>query len=450
MSKQLLEPILDGGIFNPHYFEGRLLTASDLHEDQAAHRTRQQYLGKALGSGIVQGLWVGVESPGSSSETPVVRVTAGLAITPKGQTLCLPATETLVFDEKPKEGEVSDCLFKDCIPPTATGETTGDGFYVLVLSPVSGFRGRATMSGLSEVKAGPGCGSRWVMEGVQLRLEEFDPLAASDLSESTRQLLTGTLLNSTSDAGKSRLRNVVAHICLGTEPLGDFAADAFARDPLSDLGTEPSLQRYGALDDLMTGARLGDCDVPLAILHWRADGLRFVDNWSVRRRPQAPASSEDWPSLSGGRRRREGEAVLFQFQEQLDDLLQASTAPGSISAKDYFRWLPPAGIVPHQTSNRPQGIGEGNFFGGLTTRSQTIYIDGARLRELLEVSLAQSPIDVETGEAVFVYRPRQNHPPPPAGGSEERYSVFASGHLPYVGTSRFDLARWDRSNFGLL
>ena len=83
-------------------------------------------------------------------------------------------------------------------------------------------------------------------------------------------------------------------------------------------------------------------------------------------------------------------------------------------------------------------------------RNQDIYMDGARLRELLAVSLDQPPVSTQSAELVWTYRVRHNHPPPPPGASENPYLVFASGTMPFVGTARFDVARWDRSNFGLL
>src|SRR5690606_4863427 len=97
MARQLLEAILDEGVHNPNYFEGRLLTAAALREDQEAHRTRQRQLGRAIGRGIAEGLWVTVESAGSAQSAPLVRVGRGLAINGLGQALELKSSEVVAL-----------------------------------------------------------------------------------------------------------------------------------------------------------------------------------------------------------------------------------------------------------------------------------------------------------------------------------------------------------------
>jgi hypothetical protein len=456
MARDLLEPILDGGIRNPYYFEGRLLTAEALRADQQAHRARQRRLGRAIGAGVVEGLFVTVESRGSGEDSPVLGIAPGLAINGKGDTLEIATCESIGLTRAPRTPGAAPCLFRDCIPPTVGIEATGEGFYVLVLSPVSGYGERAPMSGLGEPKAGAGCGSRWVIEGVQLRLEPLDPLAASGVADATRELLQDELLGATAEPRLARLRNVLAHLCLGTEQLPDFAADPFARAVApGGAGTRPALTTYGVLDDLAAAGRLTDCDVPLALLDWRLDGLSWLDNWAVRRRPAPPATAAAFPTLSAGRRRAEAEAAFLQFQEQLAGLLRDVPNPAAIRARESFRWLPPAGLLPLAGGARP-GIAHPAFWTGLTVRGEPVpgqpalYIDGARLGELLAAALAQPPIDLESGEVIWAYRVRQNHPLPATGESEPPYLVFASGHLPFIGTARFDLARWDRSNYGLL
>lgn len=445
MAKDLLEPILDGGIRNPHYFEGRLLTAEALRADQQAHRARQQRLGRALGAGVVEGLWVTMESPGGGDVPPVLGVGGGLAINGKGETLEIAAREAIALTRAPKTNGTAPDLFRDCLPPSVGIETTGEGFYVLVLSPVSGFRERAPMSGLGEPKAGAGCGSRWVVEGAQLRLEPLDPLAASGVSLATRDLLEGDLLGSTAEAELSKLRNVVAHLCLGTEQLPGFAADPFARVAApGGGGTRPALAAYGALADLVAAGRLSDCDVPLALLDWRLDGLAWVDNWSVRRRPAPPPTAADWPTLSSGRRRAEAEAVLFQFQEQLAGLLRDAVNPSAIAAPDYFRWLPPAGFLPLAGEGRPRGFDSFGFFAGLTAR-EVVFMEGARLPALVAAGFAYPPHDLATGELFWRYLLRENRLDP---ASDPPCLVFTSGFLPYFADAQFDLSRWNFSNFG--
>lgn len=449
MARQLLEAILDNGVANPHYFEGRLLTATALREDQSAHRARQRHLGRALGAGVVQGLFIGIEFAGSGSAAPLVSVQAGLAINGNGQTLDLPAREIVALARTSTPPPAGADLFRTCEPPTAHVEGPGDGFYVLVVAPASGFRGRAPSSGLSDPTAGAGCGSQWAVEGVRFRLVPLDPLAVTGLSSSTRQLLETELLGATTESGLSRLRNVIAHLCLGTEPLAGFATDPFARETEPDGSTEAALADYGALDDLVDNGALTNCDVPLALIHWRVNGLVFVDNWAVRRRLAPPATATTWPTLSGGRRRAEAEASLFQFQEHIASLIARVANPSAIRASDYFRWLPPVAFVALAGGGR-RGCDVAVFLTALTTRFPIIYVDGTRLSELVAYALTLLPIDLLSGEFIWTYRVRQNDLLPNQSGIEFPYLLIASGHAPYVGTARFDLARWDRSNFGLL
>ncbi len=449
MARDLLEPILDGGIQNPHYFEGRLLTAEALSADQAAHRARQRRLGRAVGAGVVEGLRVTVAARGGEDTPPVLEIAPGLAINGKGDTLEIAACEAIALTRAPRRPETPACLFRDCIPPSVGIEVTGEGFYVLVLSPISGFRERAPMSGLSEPKAGPGCGSRWAVEGVQLRLEPLDPLAASGVSDATRGLLQTELLLAATEAGRSKLRNVLAHLCLGTEQLPGFAIDPFARAVAPGGGsTRPALAAYGALDDLLAAGRLSDCDVPLALLDWRLDGLSWLDNWAVRRRPSRPATAADWPTLSSGaagRRRAEAEAVLFQFQDQLAELLRDSPNPPAIRARDYFRWLPAAGLLPQATAAAAGFVPA--FFDPLPHRDPIEYLNGEQVGAALGLSFAYEPIDLAEPEMVWLYVPWQQETARAAGATSRSYLLFASAHLPPFAVARFDVARWDFANY---
>src|ERR1044072_1835840 len=54
----LLEPLLEGGIANTNFFNGRLLSAEDLRAEQKASRQQRSQLGLAIGAGVVDGLWV--------------------------------------------------------------------------------------------------------------------------------------------------------------------------------------------------------------------------------------------------------------------------------------------------------------------------------------------------------------------------------------------------------
>ena len=56
MTLELLESVLENGVANSHYFNGRILTADALRDDQKASRRQRRQLGRAIGAGIVCGL----------------------------------------------------------------------------------------------------------------------------------------------------------------------------------------------------------------------------------------------------------------------------------------------------------------------------------------------------------------------------------------------------------
>src|SRR6266542_7013117 len=86
MSVMLLAAVLDGGIQNPNFFNGRVLTAHDLRDDQRANLARARRLGQAIGEGVAYGLFV---TAGAQS----LAVSAGLAINRRGDALLLPQNQ---------------------------------------------------------------------------------------------------------------------------------------------------------------------------------------------------------------------------------------------------------------------------------------------------------------------------------------------------------------------
>src|ERR1044072_1878360 len=86
-SRHLNEPIINAGIRNTNFFNGRILTASDLQTDQDANRRQHAQLAEALGGGIANGLEVGLLADGADGKPPVVSVTRGLAFSQNGQAI---------------------------------------------------------------------------------------------------------------------------------------------------------------------------------------------------------------------------------------------------------------------------------------------------------------------------------------------------------------------------
>jgi hypothetical protein len=196
--------------------------------------------------------------------------------------------------------------------------------------------------------------------------------------------------------------------------------------------------------------------VPLGVLYWTlSDGLKFVDMWSVRRRISAPSASPRWLALMSDRRAGEAEAMFMQFEAQLDDLRRDPFVAITIRARDHFRNVPAAGLLPISRSPVQLGFNEINFFDGLTTRgvirnanTDPIIIEAAQVESILRHSLAYPPLDLASGVMLWVYHVRENVQAVEQE-NKQSYLLFTSGHMPYFGDARFNVNRWSLSNFAL-
>ena len=445
----LLEPFLRDGLLNTNFFNGRLLSAEDLRTEQEAARTRAAQLGRAAGAGIVAGLRVArvsTNAPAGDPRRAVVSVSAGLGINRAGQLLPLPVdTEVALIIGDEDEAGPDAGLFAACQPPTTASVVAGAGAYVLTVRPASGYAGRAPASGLGgEPLTGPGCGSRYAVEGVRFKMVELNT-AGNALIDAAAAKRMSELAKQTDLKSQSRLRNELAHACFGTARLDSFAAGLFAPD---DAATSPPA--YGALEALYKSGLLDACDLPLALVRWSQTGIDFVDEWAVRRRTTRAPALDRWSHLADDRRRADGEAAFRQFQDQLAWLATTSESLKTLGARDHFKYLPAAGFVPLGTPAGGGRIAGGfdlnNFFARLTVRAP-VFVDGARLAPLVRQSAAHAPVDTDSGEFLWLYRVVQNGRARGAGASPREYVAYASGHVPWIGEARFDLARWDFSNY---
>jgi hypothetical protein len=451
MSNQLLETILAGGIQHSAFFNGRLLTAEAMQAEQTAQRRQDERLGQAIGAGVVAGMDVVLAAAGANGGEARVDISPGLAINPRGQTLAVPPDVSVVLVQ-PLAAPATGGDFVDCGGDGPLTLPTGTSIYILLAAPAWDYQGRAPQSGLGGDGQITGCGNRWLVDGMLFRLIKFDPTAVPGISADTCADLVA-LMNRTDAAGVHLLRNRLAHLCLGTEDLAGARRGWFA--PVT--GT-PFTPPYGALDALRapddpggcsgpalqaTTRRITGCDVPLALIYWTANGIRFVDNWAVRRRP-APAQSLSWDVLIGARRSREAEALLLQFQDQLA-VLRALPKPKLVAARDHLRYLPPVGILPlaGPGTGGPPGFTANAFFAGLTCRD--VFLNGARLEPLIRAALAYPPVDLTSKELIWRYHVRENTLAQPESGAPPPYLVFASGHVPYMGESHLDVLH---ANYG--
>jgi hypothetical protein len=420
-AKQLTETIAEDGIPWVNFFNGRLLSGEDLSSDQNSYRRGHRRLGQALGEGVAFGLEVAVPQGVNTLAAPSVEVRPGLAVNRQGQTLAL-AQPAVVALTRPTDGGGNNQSaegFDDCLPLQAGNYVAAAGVYLLTIAPARAGQGRAPVSGLDNLTAR--CNTRYNVEGVQFRLLQLD-------------LDPGVL----GDA--NRLRNLVAYRCFGVTSLTRPSFHSRVLD------APPESTR---LLDALRPRLLTDRDVPLAVLSWTtAGGINYVDTWAVRRRVFEPAASGQWDWLIGDGRRAEAEAMFLQFREHAAWLCTTASNPQTLVATEHFYYLPPAGIIPLAHADAPKGFDREQFFRGLTVRAP-VFIEGARVEQVLRQSLSYSPLNLGSGELIWLYEVRENAqdidgrvavPPQP-------YLMFTSGHMPFYGEARFDLSRWDYSNY---
>ena len=413
----LLTPVLNDRTRSINFFNGRLLTGEDLTAEQKANRAAHALLGQAAGSGVAYGLTVSESPLLSSIPSPVVTITPGLAVNPNGGILLLdaPANVSLVRPDTTAAG--TPATFQECTPIQPGVYIAGAGVYLLTIGPASANQGLAEVSGVSTAAAA--CNSRYKADGVQFRLVQID-LSLAEVSD------------------VNRLRNLVAYKCFG---VADWAADV--TDPFST--PRPG---HGLIDQLRAAGTVTGCEVPLATLFWTATGgLVFIDLWSVRRALLSKDLLDLFAPGAGARRASEGLAMFLQFERHLKDLLTPATGP-TLMANQFFRYLPPVGIVPIGGIGASQGIAQQTFFTGITFRRPQ-FMEGARLGDLVREAFLYPPVDVTDKVMVWLYWVRENMQALNSGAANvpNGYIVFASGQVPNFGYPHFDVNRWSYSTY---
>jgi hypothetical protein len=447
-TRSLTEAILDAGIQNTNYFNGRILNAGDLQTDQDANRQQHEQLALSIGAGVVRGLWVELVSAGSGTNASILSVTRGLAFNANGQAVALPLDVQVALTRVTTPLPVDAGLFADCAPPTVTTVPLQAGVYILVAAPASGYSGQAPMYSFGDVNTATGCGSRYAVEGIRFCLVQLDITKLTRLSQATQTAITAPntgLIYQTDTASLSKLRNWLAHICFGTEEVAGLVADPFAR-----INNQSPYLTYGAIDALIASADLTACDVPLALLYWTSQGVQFLDRWSVRRQMVPPSLTTTWPLPLSRRRRAEAEAVFLQFEEQVAAIFGpglSDAAVAALQASSYFRYLPAAAPIPTNGSGA-RGFAIQQFLNSVTYR-QPFFIEGAKLHSILNRSLAYAPIDLTSGELIWTYLLRQNIQgiDNATGAKPQQYLILTTGHMPFEGEARFDLNHWNYANF---
>jgi hypothetical protein len=454
MAVELNAPYFEGGINNAHFFNGRVLTAEALQDDQTANRMHRGHLARAIGEGILYGLEVTKEPAGEGEIAKTLAITKGMALNRNGQTLVLPHDITLAMaPETETAGPPAADVFVPCEEILSTLIATGKGVYILTAVPISRFDSKtALLHGLADNGAASGCGYKYEQEGVRFRLVKIDLSPYSDEINT----LFNTLQAGTGGSSLSRFRNLLAHTCLGTPDKIRFLQDPFN----VSAADNPSFDRYGAADALRPAPAPGreyeltDCDVPLALVFWAENGIEFADMWSVRRGVHVPTAVNAPPFPAMNRRTAEAEAAFFQFRDQLQTLFRSPSdirLDTQVRAKDFFRYLPAVGMIPldnFETDKTKRNI-DIKFFEDLTHRDP-VFMEGMKARRLISASFSYPAIDLEEKELIWLYRVRENMQFFEDNGEKQgqAYLVFSSGYIPFRGEAQYDLSRFDYGNYG--
>lgn len=388
MPTALNTPIVKEGLERVPFFNGRVLTAEDLQAEQDANAAERRRLGRALGTGVVDGLFVRK----TSDET--VTVEAGLGLAPNGQMVELPrTTEVSVVSsvERPATAETKG-TFADCTAQTAT-VTTGTGAYLLVAEPASKPEGRTPRTTLGGDGAAGECGAERRVEGARLRLVYLDAteMGFVGASLSDRIQILAEDVGGVRAAGKrpdpttvSQLRNLWAHALLrGTGSSSTVDPSSIARE-----SRRPRSMRE------VTGGRA----VPIGLVYWASDQIEFVDAWAVRTVVRPPTDTERGAALSGRRLER-----YLQFVEHLGEVVAAHPNPREIRLDNYVRFVPPAGLVAAFQVDAPKGVDPDRFLErysrGTTGRKRP-----GSVTDLLHRSLAYPPVDLTARPNLLRFR----------------------------------------------
>jgi hypothetical protein len=405
---------IQNGIQGTNFFNGRLLSAEDLRSEQKLGEQTRRLLGRSLGDGVAYGLEVSIGSAGvPGGSPPVLHIQPGLAVNRSGHAMSLAQPVDLsIVPPVNAPAAPPTSTFANCQPLQAGSYVSGEGVYLLTLSPASYPDGRAPVSGLGNIT--PTCSYRYTVYSVRFGLIQLTAANTSD---------------------QAKTRNRVAYQC--------FTPDAVSRFLKNPYGT--TSPTYGLVDDLRT-AYLTDCDVPLAILHWTTDnGIDFADNWAARRRVTSPSADGEWSPLLGDRRRAETEAMLLQFQEQVEGILDHETGLDGIAGAQRFDFLPPLGFLPVKSA-ASGGFDPATFFGAHMP-GEIGTIDAGRLRELAARAVECDPIELAAVKKIQLYFIWENLQLVKQNANTRQVVVFATPELPYSGVSRFGFAHWNRGRF---
>jgi len=415
--KALSTPIVDGGLQRIPFFNGRVLTAEDLQTEQKANATERKRLGRALGTGVIEGLFVDRVGDGSDDPPTTVTVEPGLALAPSGRVLELPSeVELSVVSEIDREatagtkGQFAGCSAREVVM------TSGTGAYVLFAEPASETEGRTPRTRLGGDGSAGECGAERRVEGASLHLVDLNPQDPDLLPDSIRdgihkqqdeydKALDDPDEDPTPHA--SKLRNLWAHVLLkGSTSSGNAAGPAA-------VGSEDRRIRTYLRD------RSGEDTVPLGLIYWASDQIEFVDVWAARTVVRPPTDTERGATLSDRRLER-----YLQFVDHLGKIVASHSNPREIRLDNYVRFVPPAGMVEAFQIDAPTGVDPDRFLERYS-RGTTGSKRPGPIIDLLHRSLSYPPVDLNARPNLMRFRAGSAPDTDPSDLFDRRTLVYA-------------------------
>jgi hypothetical protein len=268
--------------WRPRWFDGRFLAASDLQAEQNYFLIRQADLGRAGGSGVIEGLLVSEATEGGLER---LRITAGSGVTDNGELIVLP--EALLVDPaNVPQLQRLDAAFGLQVIPNEPGRTR-TGLYILALRPVEWTANPVgayptSLTGARTVQDGT------IIEGLAVSLIPYPDTGQEETWQRRRARVAREIFVEGRDRG-------------------------------FDSGV-----------------------LPLAMVALRGNFIEWVDPFLVRRETGAerPAGMD-----FGFGARALREAHLLQYQRHFADALDLQSGK-SFLASEHFDVLPPVGQLP--------------------------------------------------------------------------------------------------------
>lgn len=352
------------------FFNGRVLTGSDLSREQDAVTERDRRLARALGPGVLDGLDVSIAGT-------QVKVTAGHAITPGGALVELADVVGFSLVKKAQASSTSKRSLKTPTDRPFTDEptpllelpepthelrrptpapTSSNPSPPSAMTPVAAARDPSL---LAEPRPYADSASLTRPDGARLYLLSLRH--ALDESPQTA-ILVGT--DRSNDRCTADHRDAVVEFLLTPQSTAKLAprdrnavADAYLTDRVKPAGPADS--------------------VPLALVCIADDGVLWLDTWSVRRRVLAGAAAS--------------EARLLQFQDQLQE-----HATESAAKPPRFTRIPPAAELPIGWA---QNDAWRDFFGPKIAPLAAIPCDAAVLPALIAAASSSPAIALDAPDA---------------------------------------------------